>query len=142
MDSLMYLFNGVDGNSLAQGIYCKSLGSRMLKFGIGGKYLGEFPLSYNHSRRREIDFVSIINVDNQLEIAYIIGSEFKKFPIYADVFEIIRWCNMHPNLIFVGKRSEVFNDNKGSVPYNQYFFGFTAGTLNEKQLQEVMRVNG
>ena len=138
----MYLFNGIDGNSLAQGIYCKPLGNRMLKFGIGGKYLGEFPLSYNHSRRREIDFVSIINVDNELEIAYYINNQFKKFPVYADVFEIIRWCNMHPNLIFVGKRSLEYEDKEGYVPYNQYFFGFTAGKLSESQLQEVMRVNG
>ncbi len=142
MGSNVFLLNGVDGNSLAQGIYCKSLGNRMLKFGVGGKYLGEFPLSYNHSRLREIDLVSIINVDNQFELAYMLNGEFKKFSVYADIYEIVKWCNIHPNLIFIGKRDENFKDNQGAVAYMQYFFGFTAGKLNEWQLQEVMRVNG
>ena len=142
MNFVMYLLNGVDGQSLTQGIYSKNMGNRMLRFGIGGKYLGETPLSYTHSRLREIDFVSILNVDNQLEVAYVINKEFKKFPVYADVFEIIRWCNTHPNLIFVGKRNEEYQDSQGVVPYAQYMFGFTKGMLNEKQLQEVMRVNG
>ena len=70
MNFVMYLLNGVDGQSLTQGIYSKNMGNRMLRFGIGGKYLGETPLSYTHSRLREIDFVSILNVDNQLEVAY------------------------------------------------------------------------
>ena len=142
MNFVMYLLNGVDGQSLTQGIYSKNMGNRMLRFGIGGKYLGETPLSYNHSRLREIDFVSILNVDNQLEVAYVINKEFKKFPVYADVFEIIRWCNTHPNLIFVGKRNEEYQDAQGTVPYAQYMFGFTKGMLNEKQLQEAMKVNG
>ena len=142
MNFVMYLLNGVDGQSLTQGIYSKNMGNRMLRFGIGGKYLGETPLSYTQSRVREIDFVSILNVDNQLEVAYVINKEFKKFPVYADVFEIIRWCNTHPNLVFVGKRNEEYQDSQGVVPYAQYMFGFTKGMLNEKQLQEVMRVNG
>ena len=142
MNSTVYLLNGVDGNSLAQGIYCKTLANRMLKFGVGGKYLGEYPLSYNHSRLREIDLVSIINVNNEFELAYIINGEFKKFPIYADIYEIVKWCNIHPNLIFIGKRDETFKDNQGELDYMQYFFGFTAGKLNEMQLQGVMRVNG
>ena len=142
MNYVMYLLNGVDGQSLTQGIYSKNMGNRMLKFGIGGKFLGESPLSYNHSRLREIDFVSILNVDNQLEVAYVINKEFKKFTVYADVFEVIRWCNTHPSLIFVGKRSEEYRDSQGVVPYSQYMFGFTKGMLNEMQLQGVMRVNG
>lgn len=142
MNFVMYLLNGVDGQSLTQGIYSKNIGNRMLRFGVGGKYLGESGLSYNHSRLREIDFVSILNVDNQLEVAYIINKEFKKFPVYADVFEIIKWCNTHPNLIFVGKRNLKYEDNQGVVPYSQYMFGFTKGLLDEKTLQEVMKVNG
>lgn len=139
MGSVVHLLNGIDGNSLTQGIYTNN---KMLTFGVGGKYLGEGPLSYNHSRLREIDLVSLINVDNQLEVAYNINKEFKKFDVYADIFDIVKWCNTHPDLIFIGRRNEVYKDTKGSIDYVQYFFGFTKGTISEKQLQEVMKVNG
>ena len=65
----MYLLNGVDGQSLTQGIYSKNMGNRMLRFGIGGKYLGEGAISYNHTRLREIELVSVLNVGNDLEVA-------------------------------------------------------------------------
>ena len=139
MSTIVYLLNGIDGNSLTQGVFSNN---KMLKFGIGGKYLGEFSLSYSYSRLREIDFVSIINVKNQMEVAYVIDKEFKKYPIYTDVYEIINWLNKQPSLVFVGKRNEVYSDKIGDVEYSQYFFGFTKGKLDENQLQEVMRVNG
>ena len=139
MSTIVYLLNGIDGNSLTQGVFSNN---KMLKFGIGGKYLGEFPLSYSYSRLREIDFVSIINVKNQMEVAYVIDKEFKKYPIYTDVYEIINWLNKQPSLVFVGKRNEVYSDKIGDVEYSQYFFGFTKGKLDENQLQEVMGVNG
>lgn len=135
----VYLLNGVDGNSLAQGVFCKN---KMLKFGIGGKFVGEFPLSYTYSRMREIDFVSLINVDNQMEVAYIMRGEFKKFPVYAEIYDLIKWCNTHPSLIFVGKRNETYQDKQGYVDYSQYFFGFTKNKLDERQLLDVMKVNG
>ena len=97
MSTIVYLLNGIDGNSLTQGVFSNN---KMLKFGIGGKYLGEFPLSYSYSRLREIDFVSIINVKNQMEVAYVIDKEFKKYPIYTDVYEIINWLNKQPSLVF------------------------------------------
>lgn len=139
MSSVVYLLNGVDGNSLTQGIVYNG---RVLKFGIGGKYLGESGMCYRFSRQRELDLVSLINVGNELEVAYIINREFKKFPVYSDIFDIIKWCNTHPNLIFIGKRDCQYKDSEGSVPYSQYLFGFTANMLKEQQLQEVMRVNG
>ncbi len=139
MSAVVYLLNGVDGNSLTQGL---AYSGRLLKFGIGGKFIGETPMSYNFSRQREVDLVSIINVENELEVAYIKNNVFKKFTVYADVFDIIKWCNIHPNLIFVGKRDCVYSDYKGNIEYSQYFFGFKAGSLNEEKLQEVMKVNG
>ena len=78
--STVHLLNGVDGNSLTQGIYAHN---KMLKFGLGGKYLGEGPLSYNHTRLREIELISIINVDNDIEVACNISKEFQKFNVYA-----------------------------------------------------------
>ena len=136
---IVYMLNGVDGNSLVQGIYTDE---KMLCFGIGGRFIEERGISYRYSRLREIDLVSIINVQNQMEVAYSINKGFQKYPVYADIFEIIRWCNTHPNLVFVGKRENTYKDNMGSVEYSQYLFGFTKGKLNEKELQEVMRVNG
>lgn len=139
MASIVYLLNGIDGNSLTQGVFSNN---KMLKFGIGGKYLGEGPLTYSYSRLREIDLVSLINVENQLEVGYNINKDFKKYPAYADIFELIKWCNTHPSLVFVGRRNEIYSDNQGKIEYSQYFFGFTKGMLIESKLQEVMRING
>lgn len=137
--STVHLLNGVDGNSLTQGIYAYN---KMLKFGIGGKYLGEAPLSYNHTRLREIELVSIVNVENKLEVACNINKVFNKFEVYAEIYDILRWCNTHPNLVVVGRRELEYRDNQGVVPFVQYFFGFTKGTITERQIQEVFRVNG
>lgn len=131
----VHLLNGVDGNTLTQGIYAHN---KMLKFGIGGKYLGEGPISYNHTRLREIDLISIVNVDNDIEVACNIGKEFCKFNVYADYFEIIKWCNTHPHLIVNGHRSGTL---KG-IKFNQYFFGFTKDTISINKIQEVFKVNG
>lgn len=133
--STVHLLNGVDGNSLTQGIYAHN---KMLKFGIGGKYLGEGPISYNHTRLREIELVSVLNVGNDLEVACNINKEFYKFNVYAEVYDILKWCNTHPNLVVVGRRE----GSVGDVSFIQYFFGFTRGTITAKQIQEVFRVNG
>ena len=133
--STVHLLNGVDGNSLTQGIYAYN---KMLKFGIGGKYLGEGPLSYNHTRLREIELISIINVDNDIEVACNISKEFQKFNVYADYFDIIKWCNTHPHLVVSGHRSGTL---KG-IKFSQYFFGFTKDTISMSKIQEVFKVNG
>ena len=110
----------------------------MLTFGFDR--LGTMPTIYNYDYYPQLfEQLGGYEVDNRyneylVQIPDAIPEKFKK------VSEMImKRYNLHIRKI---KRSEVFNDNKGSVPYNQYFFGFTAGTLNEKQLQEVMRVNG
>ena len=140
MSTLAYLLNGVDGNSLKLGIY-SNMDNEMLIFGAGGKFLGSSSLSYKHTRLREIDLVSLINVGNEMEVAYIMNKEFRKYPVNGDIFEIVNWCNTHPNLIFVGRRDCVLTDAKGQVPYIQYFFGFTKGKMDEKRLWEVMAIN-
>lgn len=135
MGVTVHLLNGVDGNILTQGIFAHN---KMLKFGVGGKYLGEAPISYNHTRIREIELVSIINVDNDLEVACNINKEFHKFNVYAEIYDILRWCTTHPNLIVSGRRE----GSVDGVAYIQYFFGFTRNTISLNQVQEVFRVNG
>ena len=112
--------------------------SSIKKFGLGGKYLGEGPLSYNHTRLREIELISIINVDNDIEVACNISKEFQKFNVYADYFDIIKWCNTHPHLVVSGHRSGTL---KG-IKFSQYFFGFTKDTISISKIQEVFKVNG
>ncbi len=141
MGTLAYLLNGVEGNSLKLGIY-SNMDNEMLSFGAGGKYLGAGPLAYKYTRLREIDLVSLINVENEMEVAYIMNKTFQKYPVNGDIFEIVKWCNTHPDLIFVGRRDLSYLDNKGSVPYIQYFFGFNKGKMNERRLWEVMGING
>lgn len=135
MSTKAFLIDGIDGNILAQGLVNEG---EVLKFGSGGRYLGKFPISFNMGRTREIDLVSIINVENQLELAYIINNEFKKCPIYADINDLIRWVNAIDNMVFIGRRVDV---EKGTE-YNQYLYGFKKDTLRERQLLEVLRVNG
>lgn len=138
---MVYLLNGVDGNSLKLGIY-SNIDNEMLCFGAGGKFVGAGPISYKHTRLREIDLVSLINVDNEMEVAYIVNRQFQKFPVDGDIFEIVKWCNTHPDLIFVGRKDDVYKDKQGSIPYIQYFFGFTKGKMNESLLKKVMGING
>ena len=141
MSNVVYLLNGVDGNSLVSGVYDGNT-KKMLTFGVGGKYINETVLSYRYSRLREIDLVSLINVNNNMEVAYIHKQEFKKFPVYADMFKVIKWFNTNPKIIFFGRRDCVLRDATGEVPYLQYLFGFNKGTINEAELQGVLEVNG
>lgn len=141
MANVVYLLNGVDGNSLVSGVYDGNT-KKMLTFGVGGKYINETVLSYRYSRLREIDLVSLINVNNNMEVAYIHKQEFKKYPVYADMLNVIKWFNTHPQIIFFGRRDCVFRDASGEVPYLQYLFGFNKGTINETELQGVLKVNG
>ena len=135
MPTKAFLIDGIDGNILAQGLLNEG---SILKFGAGGKYLGRFPISFNMGTTREIDLVSIANVDNQLELGYIINNEFKKCPIYADLNDLIRWVNFIDNMVFIGRKVDV----ESGVEYNQYLYGFKKGTLKENKLLEVLRVNG
>ena len=141
MDNHVYLLNGLEGNSLLNGVY-SNVDNLMLKFGSGGTFRGEAPLSYKYARLREIDMISILNVNNQLEVAYVINQQFKKFPIYADIYELITWCRLRPSLIFIGRRSDTFSDYQGSVEYTQYLFGFTKGAIKEDAVKEGLHVNG
>ena len=134
MQTKAFLINGIDGNILAQGVTNEGV---MLKFGVGGKYLGKFPIPFNNSNIREIDVVSILNVENQLELGYVINNEFRKYSLYADLEEILQWVNYIDNMVFVGRRT----DSEGGIVYNQYIYGFKKGCLNEKRLLEVLRVN-
>lgn len=135
MPTKAFLIDGIDGNILAQGLLNEG---EILKFGAGGKYLGRFPISFNMGTTREIDLVSIVNVDNQLELGYIINNEFKKCPIYTDINDLIRWVNIIDNMVFIGRKVDV----ESGVEYNQYLYGFKKGSLKENKLLEVLRVNG
>lgn len=131
----VFLIDGLDGNILAQGLLNEG---EILKFGSGGRYIGKFPMTFYMGRTREIDVVSIVNVENELELAYIIDGVFKKCPIYADINDLIRWVNVIDNMVFIGRRV----DTEGGIEYNQYLYGFKKGTLKEKQLLGVLKVNG
>ncbi len=128
--SKVMLLNGVDGNSLHYGVYAFN---KMLKFGVGGDYIGEFPFSYRNSRLREIDLISIINVENDMEVAFVINEEMGKLPICTDIYKILEWCNDHPAICFSGRRKKT---HKG-LEFTQYFYGFTKNRISEEEIKRV-----
>ena len=134
----------LDGNSFMRAFYSKELGNRMQKFTIGGEYKGESSFSFNHSKIREVDIVSLINVDNIFEAGYIINGEFDKIPVEVDIYTIIKWLNSFPSnqLLQVGTKNMEFKDEKGVIPYTQYLFAFAKGVLSEEKIQEVFGSNG
>lgn len=140
-NAIVHLLNGVDNNSLKVGIY-SNIDNKMLTFGTGGKFISAGPISYKYSRIREIDLVSIINVGNEMEVAFVIDKQFSKYPVNGDINEIVKWFNTHPNLIFVGRKDDNYSDNQGSIGYIQYFFGFTKGVLSVSQMRGIFGING
>ncbi len=132
----VFLINGVNGNTLEGGVINNG---KYLKFGYGGKYMGEFPVPFNPDTVTEIDMVSILNVDNNIEVAYVIGNQFFKSRITTPITEIIKGISsLSRGNIFVGRRE---NKIEG-IGYIQYLYGYKKGSFKEAQLLEVLGIYG
>lgn len=127
MPTKVLLLGGLDGNILTSGVVNEG---SMMKFGIGGKYLGKFPVPFDFQTNREIDLISILNVDNQLELGYVINNEFNKMPLFVDMQELIKWLNKQNNMLFAGS----ITNNVDSINYNQYLYGFEKNTFTIERL--------
>ncbi len=122
--------NGVNGISLNTGIY---VFGKLMLFGVGGKCMGEVPMTYFNNRIREIDLISILNVENILEVAYILNEEMKQSDVTSNIYDILEWCTNNNNLAFVGRRELCIDGVEGT----QYIYGFEKGMLFEREIQGV-----
>mgnify|MGYP000940904096 CR=1 FL=1 len=132
----VFLVNGVNGNVLETGVINNG---KYLKFTYNGNYIGEYPVPFNADYIREIDMVSILNVDNNIEVAYVLNNKFHKLRVFTDINKLIKGISSLTNgNLFVGRREEQIS----GIEYIQYLYGYKRGSINEKTLLEVLKVNG
>ena len=132
----VFLVQGVSGNALEEGLISEG---KYLKFFSGGRYLGENPIPYSPDMLREVDILSILNVNNTLELAYVLNNTFKKSVIRLDINTIIKGISkLKEGNLFVGRREDVVDGLK----YTQYIYAYKKGIVTEGSLLEVLNVKG
>lgn len=132
----VFLINGVSGNILENGV---TNNGKYLRFGSNGKYIGEYPIPFNPDSIREIDMISILNVENNIELAYVLNNQFYKVRLSTEINKLIKGISsISKGNLFVGRREE----NKNGVGYIQYLYGYKKGSIKETNLLEVLRGNG
>lgn len=129
--SKVHMANRVDNTSLVIGLITDGA---MLKFGTGGKFLGETTALYNASGLSQIDVISILKQGNTIEVSFHIDGIFTKHPTNRTLIDIITDFNKIRGIIFAGKRD---GDIEG-ISYSQYIYGFTQGILFTQNLMGVL----
>ena len=132
----VFLINGVNGNVLENGVVNEG---KFLKFGYNNNYIGVFDVPFKPDLIREIDIISILNVENKIEIGYVIDNKFDKFYTSIKINNLIKgMSNITKGNIFVGRVEE---KTKG-IAYTQYLYGYKKGFLTDLKLMEAMKANG
>lgn len=108
------------------GTRCLIGDGKMLKFRLNGTCLGEFPIDYNILGLQEVDIVSVLVSDNNVEVGYNINQEFTKKSTNLALSEIARRLNNANGLIFIGKR----DGKEADVSYSQYIYVFLKGSVS------------
>ena len=119
----------VDNNMFLKGLINEGT---MLKFGVGGKYLGEFPISFNISNMIEVDIISILSNNKNIEIGLNIDETFSKFMSSKDVVAINEICTRKINCFQMSFRREL---NVEGVACIQYIYIYTKGILKNYRLK-------
>lgn len=104
---------------------------KMLKFALGGKFLGEFFIDYNIGTLQEVDIVSILVVEGTVEVAYNMKGTFNKCVPTKDIPDIINFFNQMQGIVFTGRRQGQLD----GVTFSQYFYAFRVNTLHESTLR-------
>lgn len=104
---------------------------KMLKFALGGKFLGEFSIDYNIGTLQEVDIVSILVVEGTVEVAYNMKGAFNKCVPTKDIPDIINFFNQMQGIVFTGRRQGQLD----GVTFSQYFYAFRVNTLHESTLR-------
>lgn len=129
--SKVFLCHNIDNNILLKGVLNQGV---LLKFASGGKYIGEFPVSFGIGNAVEIDVISFLSSVNGVEVGLNIDSVFVKFVSKKNIYELISLMNGARGVIFFGRRDGRISD----VDFSQYIYGFSKGGLNIKQIMGVL----
>lgn len=123
----------VDNNMFLKGLVNEGV---VLQFGVGGKYLGEFPISYNLSNLKSVDIVSILCNNKNIEIGLNIDERFTKFQTSMDLGSVNDVLMTKLTGYSVGFRREL--DIEG-VRCIQYIFVFERNHLPNYNLGEMLK---
>lgn len=99
---------------------------KMLKFHFNGTCLGEFPVPFDNVTLQEVDIVSLLVSNNDVEIAVNASREFKKKISKISLSEVAKQVQSLNGLVFLG----IKKDNAHGVPYTQYIYAFLKGAIH------------
>jgi hypothetical protein len=99
---------------------------KLLKFNFSGTCLGEFPIPYNNMTLQEVDVLSVMVADNNVEVGYNMGQTFTKKETLIGLADIARKIDSIKGLIFIG----IKDGNNSGVKYSQYIYTFLKGSLS------------
>lgn len=123
----------VDNNMFLKGLINEGI---MLKFGLGGKYLGEFPISFNLSNVKDVDIISILSNNKNIEIGLNIDEAFSKFNSSKDIVVLNGICTQQLRGFNSGFRREL---NIDGVVCIQYIYVYDKGFLKNYRLGDVLK---
>lgn len=109
---------------------------KMLVFSMLSGFKGEFPIDYNLPYVREVDIVSILYSNGEIEIAHLIDGVLTIHPIDIDIREATQAMRK-----FTSADMPFSSTRRGSVegiPYTQYIYVFDKGKLTENRLLGVL----
>lgn len=98
---------------------------KLLRFNVQGICLGEFPISYDFTSMQEVDVISVLVANNNVELGYNTGQQFSKKTTLLGLSDIARKISSLSGLIFVGKKDGVAD----GVTYSQYIYTFLKGSV-------------
>lgn len=113
------------------GTRCLIGDGKLLKFKFNGTCLGEFPLDYNVTSLQEVDIVSVLISNTDVEIAFNTNQTFTKKTSMLGLADIARTINGMQGLVFAGQR----DGQDGTATYSQYIYAFLKGSIVESLLK-------
>ena len=129
--SKVFFANTVDNTSLVKGLVNNGV---LLKFGSGGKYLGESPVSFALSGLVEIDVISILTYNGEIEVAYNVNGVLLKRSTELKFGDLVSMYNKIEGIVFAGRKQ----GEADNISFTQYIYGFRKGVLSLNTLMEVL----
>jgi hypothetical protein len=107
---------------------------RMLQFGIGGKYVGEFPISFDLTYVEEVDVVSLLSNNGHIEVGVNCNEVFTKFETGRDLATLNMLCNGLKGLEAPFRR-QVKTDG---ILYTQYIYVYKKGSIRMPNIKTLL----
>lgn len=131
--SKVYLVDRYRGSVLSKALVADG---QLLEFSMTGVFVAERPMEFNLPYMREVDAVSFLLQNGEVEMATNIDGVFTKSFIGASIMNITkRMKSIAPNkLLFAGVRNGDVDNQK----YTQYIYIFDKGLINNDLLKGVL----